>query len=131
MVTLSTLTYRDFFRAINQPADASHVLDHFNGQSTTQQEFISPSAGFATVDAGLVHQDDDVDSTAKQEAAQFDLFTQHRTSIILHLKAQEDAFGYLLSLGFTEWKAAELCRSCDIQTDDERVRWPGGFPYVS
>jgi hypothetical protein len=131
LVSLSNLSYRDFLRSLNQPADASHVLDHFNGRSTTHQQFISPSTGFATLDAGLVHQDDDIDSTAKQEEARWSLFCDYQPAVTAHLREQEDGFGYLRSLGFSEWEAAELCRSAAVQENDQRVRWPGGFPYAS
>jgi len=105
------------------------VLDHFNGRSTVRKEHNGLSS-FITIE-GLEHQDADVDCYPAQDEAEWACFVTEVSNVAKHLEAQEDAFGYLVGLGFSEQKAADLCRSCEVQTDDMRVRWPGGFTDAS
>ena len=115
-MTLTNLTYPQLFRSLNIPSEASHVLDHFNGSV----EEVGNDDDTGEPVFGLVHNDDDIDSTADQEHAACILLWESRTVERFLAKKGADAFGFLKDLGFTDYQAASLCWDSGIQND--RIR---------
>ncbi len=116
MTRLSSLTYPQLLRSFNQPADASHVLDHFNGDYNTFYDYDEEGNEVFT----LGHCDEDIDSTRSQEHAR-NVLLWKSDDVGAFLRAKgDDALDFLLSLGFTKYDAGCKCWNAGIHSQAVR-----------